>query len=144
MCSFLAVASAAAQTPSNVRSASGCYALMTSPWSPIVGSDSDEYRIPTVIRLDTIRSGLGLGWALSPNIAYVHASAMPPSWNLSGDTIRLVWSNGTTPTHVMLLRRDFGWAGEAVAESDDHPSPEEARPRAKVTARRQACAAAPH
>jgi hypothetical protein len=142
-CSFLAVASAAAQVPTEVRSAAGCYSLTMTPWSPIVGSDSAYYRVPSAIRLDTVRSTLELGWVLSPNIAYPHGQSMPPAWRLVADTMRLVWSNGVAPTLVTLVRADSAWTGEAIAESDDHPIAEQLRPRARVTVRRRVCATAP-
>lgn len=143
ICPFFALASASAQVPTEIRDVAGCYSLTVSDWSPVIGSNSAYHRIPTTVRLDTVRSTFAPGWALSPNIAYPYGRGLPPTWRIAADTLRLVWSNGLVPTYVMLVRTDSVWTGEAIAESDDHPIPAAPLPRARVTAGRHACAATP-
>jgi hypothetical protein len=142
-CSFLAVRASQGQVPREIRTAAGCYSLTATAWSPVIGSDSASHRLPTAVRLDTVRSTFAPGWALSPNIVYPIGQGMPPTWRLDADTMRLVWSNGILPTYVTLVRGDSVWTGDAIAESDDHPNPAPSLPRARVTARQRVCAAAP-
>lgn len=143
ICSFFALASTSGQVPTEIRDVAGCYSLTVSAWSPVIGADTAYHRIPLAIRLDTIRSTFAPGWALSPNIAYPYGRGLPPTWGIAGDTMRFVWSNGLVPTYVTLVRTDSAWTGEAIAESDDHPIPAPPLPRARVTARRRACAVSP-
>jgi hypothetical protein len=62
-----------------------------------------------------------------------------PRWEASGDTVRLIWSNGFTPTIVTLVRTGAILVGEAVAESDARPIPARPLPRATVTAEPLSC-----
>jgi hypothetical protein len=114
-----------------------CYHLTVGPWQPPLGPDPSYHRIPSVVRLDT------LAWdstarVLEPAIAYPDRKQFPrtPRWELRGDTVRLVWSNGFTPTIVTLVRQGTGLEGEAVAESDARPS---TIPRARVVAEPLGC-----
>jgi hypothetical protein len=127
----------------------GCYALSVGAWSPALGGDEGYHDIPGRVRLDTVRveTPRGIttprGWKLSPNIEYPTPgrATFPgtPRWEASADTIRLIWSNGFSPTIITLQRTDSALVGEAVAETDAHPIPEPPRPRASVVARRQPC-----
>ena len=144
---ILLVASSAsnAQAPidsgeARIRSVAGCYNLTVGDWSP-VDINAAYHRIPPLIHLDTARAAFGRGRVLKPNITYPYHGAMPgtPNWNITGDTLRLVWSNGFQPTIVKLANRDSVRAGEAIAESDAHPMPPPPLPRAPVLARRTPC-----
>ena len=136
---FVVGASGGAQIPREVKNAAGCYALTLSAWVPLIGSDSASHRLPTTIRLDTVRSTFAPGWVLSPNVAYPHGQGMPPIWMLETDTMRLAWSNGLLPTYVTLVHTGADWIGDATAESDDRSLPASSRPHARVTAHRQPC-----
>jgi hypothetical protein len=128
-----------AQTPDEIRNTAGCYALTVTEWSP-PDRNAAYHRIPHFIRLDTVQATSGRRWLLSPNIAYPYHAGMQPTWRFLADTMALVWSNGLQLTIVKLTRTDSAWTGEAVAESDDHPIPEEPLPRAHVTALPKPCA----
>jgi hypothetical protein len=127
----------------------GCYALSVGAWSTPLGGDEGYHDIPGLVRLDTARveTPRGFetprGWTLSPNIAYPTSGRMTfpgtPRWEVSADTIRLIWSNGFSPTIITLQRTDSALVGEAIAETDAHPIPEPPRPRASVVARRRPC-----
>lgn len=136
VCAMLPIALAAQAGPA----APACYGLDVGPWRPPFGRDSIFHRIPRIIRLDTttIRAGAR---RLEPNMDYPGGGRFPgtPRWGASGDTIRLMWSNGFTPTPVVLVRRSASFVGEAIAESDAHSLPESPRPRASVTARPIGC-----
>jgi len=118
-----------------------CYQLEIGPWRPVLGSNERYHRLPTQIRLDTT-SWPTHGRHLEPNIAYPYARSFPetPRWRGSGDSISLLWSNGFSVTRVMLIQHGANLAGEAVAESDDHPIPTKPVPRARVVARAASCA----
>lgn len=127
----------------------GCYALSVGAWSTPLGGDEGYHDIPGLVRLDTVRVEMprGMktprGWTLSPNIVYPPSGRMTfpgtPRWEASADTIRLIWSNGFSPTIITLQHKDSALVGEAIAETDAHPIPEPPRPRASVVARRRPC-----
>ena len=110
-----ALGSVHAQSPAN---GARCYRLVVGPWRPELGNDEPYHRLPSAVRLDTL-SWDAKGKHLSPTIAYPYHSSFPktPRWEESGDTVRLVWSNGFTPTIVTLVRHGATLTGEAVAES---------------------------
>ena len=139
VCGLAFAVPSGAQTPDEIRSTAGCYALTMSEWSP-PDPNAAYHRIPTFVRLDTVRARLGRGWwVLSPNIAYPHHTGWPPSWKFLRDTLLLEWSDGFQVTGVRLTRIDSGWTGEATAYSDAHPIPEPPLPRVRVTALRKPC-----
>lgn len=138
------VSPSCAQTESlDYRRLAGCYALSVGRWSVPLGRDSAYHLIPRTIRMDTAPTGRG-GLALSPDIVYPAASRRfpgTPYWGIVADTVRLVWSNGFSSTHVRLRLRDGDLEGEVVTQSDAHPRHEPPRPRATVRARRIPCPA---
>ena len=99
------------------------------------------YRIPPLVRLDTLPNGRGDGWRLTPDITYPYAHEFRgfPMWRVLGDSARLTWSNGFTPTVVTLGAADSALVGTAVALSDVHRVGEPPRPRARVVLRRRSC-----
>jgi hypothetical protein len=119
-----------------------CYRLTVGPWRPALGADTAYHRLPSVIRLDTLAWD-AKGRHLSPRMTYPSGASFgfprTPRWEASGDTVRLIWSNGFTPTIVTLVRTGAILVGEAVAESDDHPVPAPPLPRATVTAEPISC-----
>ena len=125
-----------------VRQGPTCYRLTVGPWRPALGADTAYHRIPSLIRLDT-RAWDARGRHLSPPMTYPAGSAFgfprTPRWEDSGDTVRLIWSNGFTPTIVTLVRSGATLVGEAVAESDARPIPPSPLPRATVTAEPVRC-----
>jgi hypothetical protein len=127
-----------ASPTADVRAAAGCYAVTVGAWSP-PDPNPAYHRVPPRIRLDTTPTSRKGGWVLSPNIAYPYHGAFPgtPAWSLSGDTMRLLWSNGFQTTSVTLVRTDSVWTGDAVAGSDAVTGAPP--PRAHVTIRRELC-----
>lgn len=119
-----------------------CYRLTVGPWRPPLGEDTAYYRLPSIIRLDTVALD-AQGRRLSPRMRYPPGSPSgfprTPRWETSGDTVRLIWSNGFAATVVKLVRQGSMLRGEAVAESDAHPVPEPPRPHASVIAEPIAC-----
>jgi hypothetical protein len=120
---------------------SGCYELTVSDWNRPLGGDEGFHTIPTSIRLDTV-SALRGGRVLAPDISYPAGRSMRglPRWEILGDTLRLVWSNGFSPTIVRLTEKAHELSGWAEATSDAIPAGKPNWPRAKVVARRSACA----
>ena len=131
----------AASLPLRAQSAPRCYRLEIGAWHPKLGANEPYHRLPTVIRLDTL-AWPSHGRHLEPRIAYPYRKDFPgtPSWTIVGDTLRLVWSNGFSPTLVTMVRRGAEWIGTALAESDAHSILEPPPPRASVTAHPMACA----
>jgi hypothetical protein len=123
-----------------IASLAGCYTLAQEPWSrPFV--DSTLHKMPQTVSLDTATIENG-GRRLRPNIPYLHGNRFPgtPRWQLTGDTVDIVWSDGFVPTTVKLVRVDDGTLrGHAVALSDAHYANEPPPPEAEVTLRRTAC-----
>jgi hypothetical protein len=117
-----------------------CYRLDVGPWQPSLAPNAAFHRIPPVIRLDTLFWEHGAR-RVEPPMSYPFHGEMPrtPYWKASGDTVRLVWSDGFNPTVLKLVRRRDDLVGEAVAESDYRPSPEPPLPRATVTAHSLSC-----
>jgi hypothetical protein len=138
---LLGASAALCQSHPAEASLAGCYAVTLGAWSQDLGGDSIFHRVPAVVRLDTAVSSGGRGRMLSPNIEYPRARPFPdmPRWELHGDTISLLWSNGFAPTLVRLHRAGARLIGEAVAESDVRGLG--APPRADATLQRVACAA---
>lgn len=117
-----------------------CYGLEVGMWRPALRTDAPYHRLPAIVRLDTLRWPR-TGWHLEPDMKYPGARRFPetPRWEAAGDTIKLVWSNGFTPTRVSLVRDGPVLKGEAVAETDVHELVDSPRPRAAVTAHPVAC-----
>jgi hypothetical protein len=63
-----------------------------------------------------------------------------PRWEILGDTVRIVWSNGFSPTIVRLTEKDQNLSGWAEASRDASPPGKPNWPREKVVARRIECA----
>jgi hypothetical protein len=70
--------------------------------------------------IDIARRG---GRILTPDISFPYPHHFPgvPYWTNRGDTINMVWSNGSTPTIVWLRRVDDDLEGYAQAQSDAIP-----------------------
>lgn len=124
------------------RSGATCYRLTVGAWRSSVGPDTAYHRVPTRVRLDTLHWDAN-GRHLSPRMTYPAGSSTgfprTPRWETSGDTVRLIWSNGFAVTVVTLVRAGATLAGEAVAESDAHPIPAPPIPRATVTGEPISC-----
>jgi hypothetical protein len=119
----------------------GCYQVTVSDWSRPLGGDEGYHTIPTSIRLDTVPA-LRAGKVVTPDIHYPSGRSMRglPRWEILGDTVRIVWSNGFSPTIVRLTRRGNELTGWAEATSDAIPVGKPNWPRADILARRVACA----
>ena len=129
-----------AQAP-RYKQLSGCYELTVSEWSRPLGGDEGFHTIPTSIRLDTVPALRG-GRVVTPDISYPMGRSMRglPRWEILGDTVRIVWSNGFSPTIVRLTKKGHELSGWAEASSDAIPPGKPNWPRAKVVARRIECA----
>ena len=118
----------------------GCYNLAIGEWNRPLGGEKGLHAIPVSIRLDTAPAMRG-GRVAYPDIAFPMGRAMRgmPRWEMLGDTVLIVWSDGYSPT-VLRLRRDGnqlrGWAD---AQSDAIPPGKPNWPRALVVARRITC-----
>jgi hypothetical protein len=139
---FLFVACGGARSdqfkPLDYRRVSGCYALSVGRWSiPLSGN---RHTIPEIIRLDTASRERG-GRLLSPDIHFPRGSRTGrwPRWDIRGDTVALVWSNGFTPTLVWLRTKDHHLEGWAEARTDIVVPGDNVWPRAHVLARRVDC-----
>jgi hypothetical protein len=120
---------------------SGCYELTVSEWNRPLGGDEGFHTIPTSIRLDTVPALRG-GRVVAPDISYPMGRSMRglPRWEVLGDTVRILWSNGFSPTIVRLAKKGQDLSGWAEATSDAIPAGKPNWPRAKVVARRIECA----
>jgi hypothetical protein len=119
---------------------SGCYFLVVDDWDGPLRGDSAYHAFPKMLSLDTTRASRG-GRVLSPDISYPVPHHFPgvPRWEILGDTVRLVWSDGFSPTLVWLRRMDDHLEGYAEARSDVIPPGEPKWPRAAVKAFRTKC-----
>jgi len=131
--------SALSQQPTVSRIA-GCYDLVVGDWSRPLLADKDFHSIPASIRLDTARV-LGGGRAVTPDIAWPVGRPMrgSPQWTIVGDTVRIVWSNGFSPTVLRLRQTGAHLTGWAEATSDAIPVGNPNWPRADVLADRISC-----
>jgi hypothetical protein len=120
---------------------SGCYELTVSEWNRPLGGDEGFHTIPTSIRLDTVPVLRG-GRVVTPDISYPMGRSMRglPRWEILGDTVSIVWSNGFSPTIVRLTEKGQELSGWAEATSDAIPAGKPNWPLAKVVARRIECA----
>src|SRR6266404_154008 len=111
---------------------SGCYELTVSEWNRPLGGDEGFHAIPTSIRLDTVPALRG-GRVVTPDISYPMGRSMRglPRWEILGDTVRIVWSNGFSPTIVRLTEKGQELSGWAEATSDAIPAGNPNWPRAK-------------
>lgn len=119
----------------------GCYELAVSDWNKPIGGELGYHTIPTSIRLDTAPALRG-GKVVAPDISFPYGSAMRgwPRWDiLAGDTVRIVWSNGFSPTILQLTKDHDQLRGWAEARSDAIPAGKANWPRATVLALRTAC-----
>lgn len=100
---------AAQATPLDYRRTSGCYTLNVGAWSRPLRGDSVFHTLPQLVRLDTTSGSRG-GRVLSPNISFPYPRRFPglPRWQIVGDTINMLWSNGFSPTIVRLRKIDGG------------------------------------
>jgi hypothetical protein len=141
---FLFVASTrtapAQPAPPNYRLVSGCYSLEIGDWNHPLGVDSVFHRLPRSVRLDTTLASRG-GRVLAPNMSYPYPHHYPgvPRWEISGDSITMVWSDGFSPTLVWLRKKGDHLEGHAEALSDAIPPGKPDWPRASITARRTHC-----
>jgi hypothetical protein len=134
-------AMAGAQAPPlDYHRISGCYSLKVGQWDPRHGGDGGFHTLPNFVRLDTTLANRG-GRVLTPDIAFPLPSHFPgwPRWQVFGDTVSLIWSDGFTPTVVRLTRVAHHLEGYAEALSDAIPPGEPKWPRASVIARRTKC-----
>jgi hypothetical protein len=134
-------ATAAGQLASfDYRRVSGCYALEVGDWNRPLGGDRGFHTLPQSVRLDTTLASHG-GRVLSPDISFPYPHRFPgvPRWQIIGDTVHMLWSNGFTPTIVRLTRKADYLEGFADAQSDAIPPGNPNWPRALVIARRIKC-----
>ena len=119
---------------------SGCYFLVIDDWDRSLHGDSAYHTLPKMVSLDTTPASRG-GRVLSPDISYPFPHRFPgvPRWEIVGDTVRLVWSDGFSPTFVWLRSVDDHLQGYAEARSDAIPPGEPKWPRAAVAAYRTKC-----
>ncbi len=124
------------------RRVSGCYALELGDWDHSLGVDSVFHRLPRSIRLDTALASRG-GRVLAPDMSFPYPHHFPgvPRWDISGDSITMVWSDGFSSTLVWLRKKGDHLEGYAEARSDAIPPGKPHWPRASVTARRWAARA---
>ncbi len=119
----------------------GCYRLTLGEWSRPLGENAAYHAIPSIVRLDNARAMRG-GWRALPDISYPTPNRLrgTPSWTAPRDTVEIMWSNGFQSTTVRLGRRGAKeLRGSAIVWSDANEFGSDL-PRAKVIARRIACA----
>ena len=119
----------------------GCYKLTIGEWSRPLGANAGYHAIPGIVRLDNARAMRG-GWRALPDISYPTPNRLrgTPSWTAPRDTIEIMWSNGFQSTTLRLGRRGAKeLRGSAIVWSDANEFGTDL-PRARVTARRVACA----
>jgi hypothetical protein len=126
--------------PLKIADVAGCYALTVGEWSQPLRESTAFHLLPSVIRLDTAAASRG-GRLVSPDISFPagHTMRGTPRWEIIGDTIRVLWSNGFSPTTVWLGRSGDHLEGRAEASSDARQSGKPNWPRAKVVARPASC-----
>lgn len=110
----------------------GCYAVSRDAWPAALHSESGFHRIPPHLRLGAEPRD-ARSWRLSPDMFYPRSGGFPPRWNVSGDSLVRFWSNGYTPTRVVVAADAM--TGYAVALNDTN-SPEV---RIRITLRREPC-----
>jgi len=140
LCGVSPAKAAAQSTPLDYRRVSGCYTLNVGDWDHPLRGDRGFHTLPESVRLDTTLVSRG-GWVLTPDISfpYPHRFTGVPRWQISGDTVNLLWSNGFTPTIVRLTMVADHLKGYAEARSDAIPPGDPNWPRASVIARRTKC-----
>ena len=119
---------------------SGCYFLVVGDWDPSLQGDNGYHAFPRMVSLDTSRASRG-GRVLTPDISYPSPHRFPgvPRWEILGDTVRMLWSNGFSPTLISLRRVDDHLEGYAEALSDAIPAGKPKWPRAAVKANKTKC-----
>ena len=130
---------AAQFTPFDYRYVTGCYELSVGQWSESLSPNDSAHALPAIVRLDTTAQTRG-GKVLTPDIQSLTGDRFGewPRWDIVGDTVRLAWSNGFTPTIVRLRTKNGRLEGWAEARTDI-VIPEDMWPRAHVVARRVEC-----
>jgi hypothetical protein len=119
----------------------GCYELTVGEWQPPLMPGDPDHILPALVRLDTAAASHG-GKMLTPNIAYRPSRfEFPgfPRWDIQGDTLTMIWSNGFSPTVVRAGKGDGKLEGYAEAQRDVLPPPNFGWPRASVVARPGKC-----
>ena len=132
---ILLAVSAQAQTGGSSTEFTGCYAVDVGSWTPRI-DPAPFHAIPARIRLDTTMVDGHVIRRLTPAMHYRYPSSFAPSWQVHGDTLVLMWSNGFAPTIVSVQSRDSLLVGVAEARSD---AIRPRWPRAPVTLRRSTC-----
>ena len=127
--------------PLDYRRVSGCYNLIVGDWNYPRRVALAFHALPQLVRLDTTVASRG-GRVLTPNISYPFPRPFRglPSWDISADTVTMIWSDGFSPTFVRLGRVGDHLEGWVEARSDAIPSGDPDWPRAPVVARRARCA----
>lgn len=123
------------------RNVAGCYELAAGEWNSLEVSGDPTHVLPVLIRLDTAAASQG-GKVLTPNIAYPATGfEFPgfPRWDIHGDTVTMIWSNGFSPTIVRLRKVETRLEGYAEAQRDIRPAGEFNWPRASVIGRPRKC-----
>ena len=131
-----------AQAPSlSYSGIAGCYELTVGEWnSPLISGDPDHI-LPVLVRLDTVTASHG-GKRLTPNITYRPSPfefSGFPRWDIQGDTVIMIWSNGFVPTVVRVRKVEMKLEGYAEAQQDIVPPRNFNWPRASVVARPTKC-----
>src|SRR5450759_935693 len=140
LCGVSPATTAAQAAPLDYRRVSGCYMLNVGDWDHPLGGDSGFHTLPQAVRLDTTLTSRG-GRVLTPDISFPRPRHFPgwPRWQVVGDTVSLIWSDGFTPTIVRLTRAADHLEGYAEARSDAIPPGNPKWPRASAIARRTKC-----
>jgi len=119
---------------------SGCYFLVVDDWDRSLQGDSVYHTFPRMVSLDSTPATRG-GRVLAPDISYPFPHHFPgvPRWEILRDRVRMIWSNGFSPTLISLRRVEDHLEGYAEARSDAIPAGEPKWPRAAVKAFRTKC-----
>ena len=122
--------------PATTRRIAGCYDLAVGPYAPSVGADSVYFAPPRHVELTAEPAADSLYRIALP--ALVHGGA-PGSWRARGDSIAMIWTDGTTGVAIAGIVRHDSILGIARPVSDV-VVPDAMRATAPVTGWRVACA----
>jgi len=121
---LVATVHACQPAPPAVRRIAGCYEVAVGAWNREALVPPPSYVPPDTVWLHTapvMDQAVAVGYEVGPNIFEWEPPGhrdIPPTWQLIGDTARIIWSNGFAGVRLFVVTTGSRLTGRAEAFTD--------------------------